>query len=132
MPENLSFLENEKTVLEKLLKLNAFSNNSQIKARLEFIQKGRNTLRFSEENIKQNTLIKETDETQLSTIEIDGNDLQKILSVIEGRQNQNSLNDINAPQLIIKNFLLNKARDNIFLLDLKLLKREFFKKKNND
>jgi hypothetical protein len=127
--ENLTFLENEKKLLNKLKSHPAFLNDFRIKARLNFIDKDQNKLKFAEENVKQTTLIKETDESQLYPIEIDEYDLQKILSTIEG-----SLDDSNfkqkrdSPQLIIKNFMLNKKRKNVFSLDMKILKREYLKK----
>ncbi|EKD28043.1 MAG: hypothetical protein ACD_79C00456G0003 [uncultured bacterium] len=126
--ECLKFLQNEKNILEKLLQHPAFCNNSQIKQRIDFINSEQNTLKFVEENVAQTPLLKETDENQLYAIEIDEKDLTNILSIIESSQSENSSNDLNAPQLIIKNFVLNKEKENTFLLNLKILKREFNKK----
>jgi len=130
--ENLSFLENEKTILSKLVSHPAFANSEQIKNRLHFLAKDKNRLKFAEENTNKTNLINETDESQLFSIEIDETDLQKLLSTIEGV----SMNDFTAkdasPQLIIKNFLLTKEKENAFSLDLKILKREYLKKKSDE
>jgi len=126
--ENMKFLENEKNILCNLTNHVAFLNNKQIKKRLDFIQSKKNMLKFAEEKLKQNALIKETDETQLYPIEIDESDLQKILSIIEFCELSNSITKIDSPQLIIKNFLLNKEKEKTFFLDMKILKREYLKK----
>lgn len=122
--ENLKFLEKEKNILNSLFKHSAFKNNSILKSRLDFIQSDQNTLKFAEENLQQNSLIKENDENQLFSIEIDENDLQKILSIVEFSEKNIS----QSPQLIIKNFILNKSKENTFLLEMKILKREFLQK----
>ncbi len=126
--ENMKFLQKEKEIFYNLLNHPAFCNNSQIRKRLNFIQGDQNSLKFAEENVRQTALIKETDENQLNIIEIDENDLQRILSIIEPSQSVNSVNPIDSPQLIIKNFVLNKEKENSFLLEMKILKREYLKK----
>jgi len=130
--ENLSFLENEKAILSKLITHPAFSASEQIKNRLHFINKGRNKLKFAEEHTNKTTLINETDESQLYSIEIDETDLQKLLSIIEGVSIKDFTAKNGSPQLIIKNFLLRKEKESTFLLDLKILKREYFKKKSHE
>lgn len=126
--ENLTFLEKEKQILSKIILHPAFANSSEIKKRIDFIEKGKNRLHFAEENIKKTLLIKEIDELQLHPIEIDETDLQKLLSIIEGIY-INSFSPLkDSPQLIIKNFSLSKNRENIFSLNMKLLKREYLPK----
>lgn len=128
--ESLTFLENEKPILSKMLKHPAFSNSLQIKNRLEFINNDQNKLKFLEENIKKSTLIKEADLTQLKSVELDKGDLEKLLSIIEDVKIDNYIPEIESPQLIIKNFSLSKKRENILSINMKILKREFYKKKN--
>jgi len=128
--ESLTFLENEKSILSKLLLHPAFSNSEQIQKRLSFINSNQNKLKFVEEKVIKSTLITETDETQLKPIEIDENDLQKILSIVEDISFNDCEKITDAPQLICKNFSLTKKRENIFSLNMKILKREFYKKKN--
>jgi len=128
--ENLKFLDNEKSVLSNLLGHIAFSNSPQIKKRLNFINSDQNRLKFLEENIKNAAYIKESELSQLKTLEIDDIDLQKLLSIIEDVQIDNYTKANLLPQLLIKNFTLNKQKENIFSLNMKIFKREFYKKKN--
>ena len=86
-------------------------------------------MKFAEENINKTALIKETSETQLSSIEVDENDLQKLLSIIEEEPINHFVAKKKSPQLIIKNFILSKEKPNAFSLDMKILKREYFKNK---
>jgi len=127
--ESLSFLQDEKSILSNLLLHPAFSNSSEIKKRLNFINSNQNKLKFLEENIKNSTFIKEAELTQLNSIEIDEIDLQKILSVIENVKIGTFFPYDDSPQLIIKNFSLDKKNENIFSLNMKIFKREFNKKK---
>lgn len=127
--ENLSFLQNEKSQLVNLKKYIAFLNGDRINARLDFINSEKNKLKFAEENTKTSSLIKETLESQLYSIEVDENDLQKLLTIIEETPNSRFTKKANAPQLLITNFNLSKENCNSFTLDMKILKREFFKKK---
>lgn len=130
--ENLKFLQHEKDILDRLIIHPAFSNNCQIKKRLDFINSDQNILKFAEENVIQTSLVKETDENQINGIEIDEKDLDKILSVVESSQCSNSsLSTLNPPQLIIKNFMLSKKNETTFLLEMKILKREYLKKQKN-
>lgn len=128
--ENLKFLQSEKNTLDKLSRHPAFCNNSHIKKRIDFINSGQNMLKFAEETVIQTALVKETDESQINTIEIDENDLQKILLIIELSQFESALSHLRAPQLIIKKFVLNKEKENVFHLNLKIIKREYFKKQH--
>jgi len=119
--ESLSFLEKEKLLLSKLLAHPAYENSLEIQNRLKFIDGNINKLQFSEDNIKSTNLVKETDESQINNIEIDEVDLENILKITENSPK-------NSPQLIIKKFILIKTKPNVFSLDMKILKREFFKK----
>ncbi|NGX43851.1 MAG: hypothetical protein K1060chlam3_00007 [Candidatus Anoxychlamydiales bacterium] len=128
--ESLRFLENEKSILSNLLLHPAFSNSSQIKKRISFINSDKNRLKFLEENIKNATFIKESELSQLKNLEIDDIDLQRLLSIIEDVQIDRHIPEPLLPQLIVKSFSLNKQRENIFSLNMKIFKREFYKKKN--
>ncbi len=125
--ESLIFLQNEKTILSKLLLHPAFSNSFQIKKRINFISSDQNRLKFLEENIKKTNSIKESDLVQLKNIEIDDIDLQKLLSIIEDMKIGEYTPIVHSPQLLIKNFSLSKKKENIFSLNMKILKREFLR-----
>lgn len=127
--ENLTFLDNEKSILANLLLHPSFSNSKHINKRISFINSEQNKLKFLEENIKNSTYIKEADLTQLKSLEIDDMDLQKILAIIEDVPINSFLPDSSSPQLLIKKFSLTKTRENIFSINMKIFKREFYKKK---
>ncbi|HEU64743.1 MAG: hypothetical protein KR126chlam4_00291 [Candidatus Anoxychlamydiales bacterium] len=127
--EHLTFLENEKSILSNLLLHPAFSSSSQIKKRISFINSDQNRLKFLEENIKNSTFIKESDLSQLKSLEIDDIDLQKLLSLLEDVQIDGYFPETLSPQLLIKSFTLSKKRENIFSLNMKIFKREFLRQK---
>ncbi len=124
--ENLPILENEQISIKKIIQNFSFLNSSSLEERLNFLEK-ENHFKFIEENIKQSINIHEVDETQLYPIEINKNDLKNILSFIEEVKIDGFEHNENLPQLIITNFQLNKIKEDLFTLELKLLKREFIK-----
>ncbi|MBN2479754.1 MAG: hypothetical protein JXA94_05960 [Parachlamydiales bacterium] len=128
--ESITLLQNEKSKLENIGKHPLFSNSDSLKRRLKYLSGKDNKIKFIEENIKESSLVKETDEILQNQIEIDLSDLKKILSIIENRKIDEFIPIESSPQLIIKYFDLKKEKDSSFSLDLKLLKREFTKKKS--
>ncbi|NGX56716.1 MAG: hypothetical protein K1060chlam5_00960 [Candidatus Anoxychlamydiales bacterium] len=99
----------------------AFENNSSLENRLNFLTSKENKINFKEEKFNSTEFIKETFQKLISKVEVDESDLIKILSIIENESE-------NKPQLIITDFKIDKANSSSFLLDLNILKREFYKK----
>ncbi|MBI5346173.1 MAG: hypothetical protein HZB76_03420 [Chlamydiae bacterium] len=124
--EGISFLEEEKTVLQKMAKHNAFSSNNLINDRLRSLT-NENRLSFIEDNIQTSPYIRETEEKQRFPIQINENDLKKLLSIIEEQNIENFNYAKNRPQLLITKFFLQKNENKNFSLEMQLLKREFFK-----
>ena len=126
--EPLLFCENEIHLLNRLSYHPAFSKNEDIKERLLFLR-DENNMKFAEESTNSTSLLKETEEHLCSPIQIDTNDLKKILSLIEGRQINEHIPPKNSPQLFIKSFSLTKkptiSSNEIFSLEMQLIKREF-------
>lgn len=126
--ETLNFLEPEVESLQKMLDNPNFAGDDFAKKRLEFLT-GDNGMTFSEGVLQSTPFFQETTETLVHPVEINGADLQKILSKIEGTTIGPYKPSPHRPQLIILDFKMDKKRiaetNEVFLLNLKLLKREF-------
>lgn len=127
--ESLVFLEPEIETLQKIVEDKNFSDNEQIKKRLEFLTSSSNALAFSEGVVQTFPLFQETLETLVHPVEVNAVDIQKILSRIEGIKMGEWAPGPHRPQLIITDFKLDKKKvydkNEVYLLDLKLIKREF-------
>ncbi len=126
--ESLVFLENEIEMLQKLSEDPNFAGDDKIKRRLEFLT-STNTMSFSEGVVHSFPLFQETMETQTHPVEINSNDLKRILARIEGLSIGSHSSGPNRPQLLITECKLDKKEvmDNheVFHLHLNVLKREF-------
>jgi len=131
--ETLTFLEQEKELLEKISNDKSFANDERIKKRLDFLTGSGgnpgNGLVFSEGVVQKFPLFQETVETLMHPVEINTKDLQKILAKIEGVEMNDASPGPNRPQLFITDFKLEKKtineKNQVFQLNLKLVKREF-------
>jgi len=121
--ESLSFKNKEKKELKKILKQPSFDSLKKLKNRLTFLET-ENKLFFKRQEIYSNAFIKETEEKQSYEVELDKEDIEKILSIIENVQISNN-SETRMPQLIIKDFLLEKTNRGSFLLKMNLIQREF-------
>ncbi|WP_039360944.1 hypothetical protein [Candidatus Protochlamydia amoebophila] len=127
--ESLVFLETEIESLQKIVADKNFSGDERIKKRLELLTSPSNSFIFSEGVVQTFPLFQETIETLVHPVEVNTQDLQKILALIEGIQVGPYLPGPNRPQLLITEFKLDKKKvyekNEVFVLNLKLLKREF-------
>ena len=127
--ESPVFLEEEKNQLTKWLAHPALTEKRSLLERLEFLDSEENTLCFTEEEIQFSNAWKETLEKQKRSIQIDNNDLKKLLTLIEDIPISGSLSKSQRPQLIITDFTLQKIQtplqNEVFELNIELLKREF-------
>lgn len=127
--EVLNFLEPEVEALQKIVQHKNFTDDEMIKKRLEFLTGSGNALRFSEGVVQTHPQFQETTETLIHPVEVNVPDIQKILSLVEGIQIANFMPAPNRPQLLIVEFKLEKKKltdkNEVFLLNLKLLKREY-------
>lgn len=123
--ESFSFLKKEQDSLKQWLFHPAISQKKLIRDRLEFLGK-ENRLSFSEGEIQVSPLCKETIEKQRYLVEMDGEDLKKLLSAIEEFSDDSQ----HRPQLLITHFSLHKKEtplfNQVFDVNMDLLKREFF------
>jgi len=125
--ESLSFLTNEQVSLKQWLLHPALSHKDLLADRLHFLQSAENRLSFSEEEIQLSKLCKETVEKQRKPVEIDSEDLKKLLCQIEEIP---TIDDTQKrPQLLITHFSLHKKatplHNEVFEIQMELLKREF-------
>jgi hypothetical protein len=127
--ESLTFLEPEAEALQKIMKNKNFTDDEVIKKRYAFLTGSGNTLRFSEGVVQTLPQFQETTETLIHPVEVNVDDIQKILAMTEGIQVGPYKPALLRPQLIILDFKLEKKaspdKNEIFQMNMKLLKKEF-------
>ncbi len=127
--ETLVLLEPEIEQLQKIVQDKNFADDDRIKKRLEFLTSQANSLVFSEGVVQSYPLFQETTETLVHPVEVNPTDIQKILARIEGVKVGNFTSGPHRPQLVVTEFKLDKKKVNdkneVYLLNLKLIKREF-------
>jgi hypothetical protein len=127
--ESLSLLENEVEALQKIANQSHIVDDEAVKKRLDYLNTN-NRLTFSEGIVQSYPHFHETLETLVHAVEINEKDLEEILSKIEGQSIGPFSPSPNRPQLLITELKLDRKeiRNNseVFLMNLKLLKREFF------
>jgi hypothetical protein len=124
--ESFPLLQAEEERLSNLARHPAFPDCAAIKERLSLLKENR--LSFVEENILSSPKVKEVEEKQRRSVQMDENDLQNLLSLIEDLSS-NSMKG--APQLVIKDFRLKRIETplhtELFEVNMDLIKREFSK-----
>lgn len=127
--ESLSFLEPEAEALQKIMKNKNFTDDEVIKKRYAFLTGSGNSLRFSEGVVQTLSQFQETTETLIHPVEVNVDDIQKILALVEGIQVGAYKPAQLRPQLIILDFKLEKKasqdKNEVYQLNMKLLKREY-------
>jgi hypothetical protein len=127
--ETLTFLEHEIDHLDKIINNENFAEDEAIKKRFEFLTGSLNSMIFSEGVVQSHPLFQETTETLVHPVEVNILNVQQILSHIEGVEIGTFSPPPHRPQLIVLDFKLDKKnlneKNDVFLLNLKLLKREF-------
>ncbi len=124
--ETLTFLLPEIKKLETIQLENP--EEEQIAKRLQLLKDGGNRLRFSEEQIRANELFRETEEKQQQPVELNEEDLKKLLCLIEGITIWPYGPKEGRPQLIIKDFRLSRkelsSNEKVYVVMMQLIKRE--------
>lgn len=124
--ESLLFLETEIKQTEALLVEDP--HNLSLKKRLDFLKSGNNRLLFTEGKVKQNQLVREMEEKQQTPVEMNEEDLKKMLSLIEEVPIWPYDTKENKPQFLIRRFHLERkqrtADDAVFSVSMELIKRE--------
>lgn len=124
--ETLTFLLPEIKKLEAIHLENP--DEEQVIKRVHYLKEGSNRILFSEEVIRANDLFRETEEKQQQPVEINEEDLKKLLCFIEGITIWPYGPKEGRPQLIIKDFKLSKKElsnhNKVFVISMQLIKRE--------
>lgn len=119
--EKIVPLSGEKLALEKIVKNNFFAGSEALFERYLFLTEQGNALRFTESKNEGQGGIEEVVVT-CEKVELESEDLEKILEAIEGKRPQK-------PQLLITNFHLIRKKATpereVYECTLELLKREF-------
>lgn len=127
--ESLPLLQNECSEIRSLIKHPAIARRDFLEERLEFLLGRENRIRFNEQNIRTSQNIKETEEKQRYPVQVDEEDLKRILCLVEDISIESYHPAENQPQLLIQNFRLHRQTTSlateVFTLDMTLLKREF-------
>lgn len=130
--ESLTFLGEEIRTLETLIQHPAIADKRPLEARLDFLTEGQNRLSFTEEAIRSSTFVKETEEKQRHPVQMNGEDLKKLLSLVEDLPIESSSvyeGQEHRPQIIITDFRLETKqtplKTNVFEVEMQFLKREF-------
>lgn len=125
--ENLLFLEPEVKRLETHSLEQPLSE--LLKKRLQFLKDGQNRLHFTEEKIQRFDKIQEVQEKQQRPVEMNEEDLKKLLCLIEAIPLSSYLLPEGRPQLIIEHFELSKkdndGKERVFVINMQLIKREY-------
>lgn len=124
--ENLPLLEPEMRRVEAIIQHQ--KENSSLARRVEFLKSGNNRLQFVEEKRRTGSKLQEVEEKLQSPVEMNEEDLKKLLVLIEG-VSINPYSPIQGrPQLIFRDFDLVKqmapSEEEVYLIDFKLIKRE--------
>lgn len=127
--ETLKFLAPEIEELKKITTSKNYAEDENIKKRIEMLTGQGNRFQFTEGVVQSFPLFQETIETLVHPVELNVENLKEVLARIEGVTIGSDAPAPNRPQLIILDFKLDRKamseRNEVFSLNLKLLKREF-------
>ncbi len=129
--ESLTFLSGEILELETLIRHPALADKKLFESRLHFLKNGENRLHFVENEIRSSATIKETEEKQRHPVQMNGEDIKKLLSEIEDIPIESHVSSEHRPQMVITDFRLEKKqtpiKTEVFEVEMQCIKREFIK-----
>ncbi|MEX0961277.1 MAG: hypothetical protein WDZ28_00255 [Simkaniaceae bacterium] len=126
--EKMLFLTPEIRALEGIENHPSFQNWSEMRNRLNFLKSSQNQLRFSELKRIQDSSIEEVEASLMHSVELDSQDLKKLLSYIERIQIGDFSPLPDSPQLTFKRFNLERNKTfsskEVYKLNFEIIKRE--------
>jgi len=128
--ETIVPLQEERETLTKVLSLGFHQNEDMFRRRQQHHASGQNAISFVEGSVKAYSDFQETQESLAHPVEADFNDIKAILSRIEGVAFDETELPQNRPHLIITDWKMEKKKgptQEVFVLDIKLIKREYLK-----
>ncbi len=127
--ETVTLLQQETENLQRILNNKNFAGDEDIKRRLDFLTGPGNRILFSEGNVQSFAYFKEVTASLVHPVEVNIDNLKKILARVEGIEIGTYQQGQNRPQLIVLDFKLDKKsiteKNEVYSLNMKLLKREF-------
>lgn len=127
--ESLLFLQKELSAVQAMIDHPALSNKGILQERKAFFESETNRLAFTEENIRSTSKIKETEEKQRRPVQLDEQDLQRLLSAIEDISVGQYDPIPKMPQLLIRDMKIKKIENpfhsEVYEVEMELLKREW-------
>ncbi|MDF2549334.1 MAG: hypothetical protein K0S07_401 [Chlamydiales bacterium] len=122
-------LEPEIEQLNEIVNYSGFTGDEAIRKRLDHLTLGSNALVFTEGSVQTYATFQETLETLAHPVEMDSQDIAKVLARIEGVPIGPYAAAEGRPQLLITDFKIERKKaletNENFVLNLKVLKREF-------
>ncbi|KPK33206.1 MAG: hypothetical protein AMS24_01810 [Chlamydiae bacterium SM23_39] len=125
--ESLIFMNDNKNKIKIILTHPAFASSKKLKKRRSFLEGGQNKLFFKENKTSSCLNFKESIEQQQNEIEVERDDIKRILAILEDV----SISEYNpidrSPFFQIQRITITKKNKNSFILNnLSLIKREFY------
>jgi len=114
----LSFLQKEKDLLEILFSESSFGSYEPMQKRWIFLTSGENIINLKKTFEQQTPQYQETHYKFKHPVEVEKEDIEHILQIVEGE-------DKNAPQLILKDFFLEKKEEGLYQIDMEIIQRVF-------
>lgn len=115
----LSLLKKEKSLLENLFKETSFGSSEPMRKRWDFLTGGSNTIVLTKTFEQETPHYFETHYKFVYPVEVEKEDVETILQIVEGE------NFPNAPQLIVKEFFLEKKEEGLYQIDMEIIQRVF-------
>ncbi|HLB53025.1 MAG TPA: hypothetical protein VJK48_04885 [Chlamydiales bacterium] len=129
--ESIVFLQREKQQIQALFSHPASVDKDLLQERLAFLSGNENRFSFIEENIRFSKEMKETEEKQRYPVQMDEDDLKKVLSIIENIPIGLHTPISSSPQLLIRELRMKRLQTplqtEVFEVEMELHKREFTK-----
>lgn len=127
--EPLKFLQPEIKSLQTLMNNKNFAGDEKVKQRLDYLTGQDNKFILTEGNIQTYPYFQEVIASLIKPVELNVDDLKKVLSLIEGVEIPPYTPPQDRPQLIITEFKIERKeatkKNEVYQLNLKLLKREY-------
>ncbi len=121
--ESFVFLQTEREHIASLLRHPALADGKKLEERLRWIDSETNRLLFKEEAIRTSATMTETEEKQLSSVQMDEKDLAKILTLLEGDSIEKK------PLTLISDCRIKKTKtplgQEVFYVNIEFIKREW-------
>jgi len=128
--ETLHLLEQEKQELEKAARSSFIQQEKSLQKRQSFLSGTSNMLTFSSGKEQSFSNCKEILYTQQQPVEVNVQDIQKILSLVEGKKVGPFLPKETRPHLLLSQFSLKKNEgflNEVFSLHMQIIQREYEK-----